>query len=1075
MATSGIYQVGADGKAPAGLKVGDQVVTGGGTYTITGVDANGKYTSNLTNQNQTTRNYSGSYNTVSTPAAQSTATPAATTQKASGGSSGSRYSSNAQSQKQSSANNGVYQVGADGKAPEGLKVGDQVVTGGGTYTISGFNDDGTYQSSLTNKNQTTYNYKGLYDALNTNGSSGQMGNPYTVNANNNGLYKSGINNNGVYQVGADGKAPAGLMVGDRVVTGGGIYTIIGFNPDGSYISEKDTNDTRTTYNYDWPYDNVLGDTLNDPWNVQSMYSMLDWGGNRYDLNDPTLLSTIQARKDYFANKGQTVGIDGGSTNVYDADGNVISSYSGGSTGLLDAYFGIPHAEIYLRQAGYSSDDIDRISRSVWADTIRDTGDDILNQLVEGYKSEGLLTPSAVGNERLYNDLNAAALAMTNRIRGLNSRGESIDFGSPSTAAGAQTGYFGQLAEALLGEQQGWYHDLGLAQESYFLPGSAYGGGETLWKSAYDYAMDEMYKARLFGDTEKYTEMKDLANVIATSKGFSIYDDGSVRSSSVQQKTDAINKLLGTNYGIDDNGDWDAFLDQYGYYISRDLQNQAGTAPYSTFSNGRYIDQDTKDQRGEMRDAYYQLLGTSLAEQEPNESYYQQLSGLGSVYSSDLYKSLMGDMYSEPIAYQPATAAEIRAAAADAKYGGSSTPLPANTTASGSNGTSMNTEAATVLSDYYNIFNSDALAGDNSLASLYNTLAGTTGTAPSGTVTLPSGSVSSGLTVLPNSNAGGYSDYLQQAYNNLLLSELANLASAYQTDTANLQSAQQKIDNDYYAARNEIAGTNETQRRAWQEYAAAMGLNSGATGQAALTQSAAYQNAISDNANAQAAALQEIEMQRAILANQYNAAIISAQADNNAELAQALYNEAIRAEEALAAKEQQAFSNMLSLAGLAMDYSNAQASASQSAAELQYKYAALAADREYQNQQAAYQAQQDAWEQALAEREMELAEQKYLNSLKSAAATASNGGSSGGTGYYSAGTSDIVLPGTSVSNSDQSANTTVDRSGKYYNAAYTAGNNLVKMGTDVNKIFTAIYSNSNLTESQKDDIIARLGL
>ena len=49
----------------------------------------------------------------------------------------------------------TYQVGADGKAQSGLKAGDEVVTAGGTYKITGVNADGTYQSTLSNKNQTT--------------------------------------------------------------------------------------------------------------------------------------------------------------------------------------------------------------------------------------------------------------------------------------------------------------------------------------------------------------------------------------------------------------------------------------------------------------------------------------------------------------------------------------------------------------------------------------------------------------------------------------------------------------------------------------------------------------------------------------------------------------------------------------------------------------------------------------------------------------------------------------------------------------------------------------------------------
>lgn len=43
----------------------------------------------------------------------------------------------------------IYQVGADGKAPPGLKPGDQVVTGGGVYKVTGVNADGSYKSTQT--------------------------------------------------------------------------------------------------------------------------------------------------------------------------------------------------------------------------------------------------------------------------------------------------------------------------------------------------------------------------------------------------------------------------------------------------------------------------------------------------------------------------------------------------------------------------------------------------------------------------------------------------------------------------------------------------------------------------------------------------------------------------------------------------------------------------------------------------------------------------------------------------------------------------------------------------------------
>lgn len=63
------------------------------------------------------------------------------------------------------ATGGIYKVGDNGQAPKGLKAGDQVVTGGGTYTINSVNADGSYSSSLTNKDQTTGNYAGSYSSL----------------------------------------------------------------------------------------------------------------------------------------------------------------------------------------------------------------------------------------------------------------------------------------------------------------------------------------------------------------------------------------------------------------------------------------------------------------------------------------------------------------------------------------------------------------------------------------------------------------------------------------------------------------------------------------------------------------------------------------------------------------------------------------------------------------------------------------------------------------------------------------------------------------------------------------------
>ena len=55
-------------------------------------------------------------------------------------------------------NGKYYLVGSNGKAPQGLNVGDNVITGGGTYQIYGFNSDGTYKSKKVS-DATTYDYQ----------------------------------------------------------------------------------------------------------------------------------------------------------------------------------------------------------------------------------------------------------------------------------------------------------------------------------------------------------------------------------------------------------------------------------------------------------------------------------------------------------------------------------------------------------------------------------------------------------------------------------------------------------------------------------------------------------------------------------------------------------------------------------------------------------------------------------------------------------------------------------------------------------------------------------------------------
>ena len=57
----------------------------------------------------------------------------------------------------------VYGLNPDGSTPQWLSVGDQVVTGGGTYIITGHRPEGGYYSELYDPKQTTGSFSGQYN------------------------------------------------------------------------------------------------------------------------------------------------------------------------------------------------------------------------------------------------------------------------------------------------------------------------------------------------------------------------------------------------------------------------------------------------------------------------------------------------------------------------------------------------------------------------------------------------------------------------------------------------------------------------------------------------------------------------------------------------------------------------------------------------------------------------------------------------------------------------------------------------------------------------------------------------
>ena len=150
---------------------------------------------------------------------------------------------------------------------------------------------------------------------------------------------------------------------------------------------------------------------------------------------------------------------------------------------------------------------------------------------------------------------------------------------------------------------------------------------------------------------------------------------------------------------------------------------------------------------------------------------------------------------------------------------------------------------------------------------------------------------------------GLEDYLREMYAANLESQKAQLEAAYQQNLSELDASLSKSDAGYTEQKRQTTGTAEKEAANWRELANAMGLNSGAQGQAALAQSNQLQSNLNALNSAQATAQADIERQRALLGQQYQLAILEAQANNDFELANALYNEAVRQDEALRQQEQ----------------------------------------------------------------------------------------------------------------------------------------------------------------------------
>lgn len=197
--------------------------------------------------------------------------------------------------------------------------------------------------------------------------------------------------------------------------------------------------------------------------------------------------------------------------------------------------------------------------------------------------------------------------------------------------------------------------------------------------------------------------------------------------------------------------------------------------------------------------------------------------------------------------------------------------------------------------------------------LYNRLAGVNGVWTNGTHYSGEGDISGyygdggglggGSGSLSGSIGGGsfgasdLSSYLEEMYRQNMEAELAGLKSTYEQNAADLKAQAEQIPETYQASRNETAAQNDLARQSFNEYAVARGLNTGTSGQATLANSEVLQRNLAEISGREADALAANALEQERLAIAYRNAVQQAQATGNSALAQALYQEYVRQDEA----------------------------------------------------------------------------------------------------------------------------------------------------------------------------------
>lgn len=199
---------------------------------------------------------------------------------------------------------------------------------------------------------------------------------------------------------------------------------------------------------------------------------------------------------------------------------------------------------------------------------------------------------------------------------------------------------------------------------------------------------------------------------------------------------------------------------------------------------------------------------------------------------------------------------------------------------------------------YGAGSSDVFDATNGRVKTYNDLVRALGESGAQQYLAGSGT-SSGVQGLPGGAAGAGNDafqYIRDMYDRKNAAQLAALKSTYEQNVMDYQAQDDLISAEAQRQRNQAAAQNDLQRMYMNEMGIMRGLNTGATGQLALAQSAEFQGNLANIGTQEQKSLADSALARAKLKAQYSAAVDQAIAQNDYELANALYQEYVRQDE-----------------------------------------------------------------------------------------------------------------------------------------------------------------------------------